>query len=222
LELSTKIKIKTSFLSPKVAKSFNKKNRSDFESAYITVLENLRDPKCLPYIPHLYIIPIITIELIPINETEAFLHTHFGNQSVDPQDITKLAFFIPIYLKRLPLKEVNFTIAHEIAHFVQNRGSVDYALENMIPTLGKGREVRIEESEKTAKREYKIFKDRFRKELMDSDKTLGKYKEQLCAGAKFMKQKDFLKYTLGDKFKDLKKMVEKKLRNSGIFRNKKE
>ena len=64
--MPSKPRIDTRFLTPSTARRFDKKDRSEFERAYGRVLENLVDPSVLPYVPALYVIPYIVVQVIVV------------------------------------------------------------------------------------------------------------------------------------------------------------
>ena len=215
--MSDQVRIDTRFLTPKVAKKFDKKSRQVFEKAYLEVLESLADPKNLPYVPTLYIFPYLLIKVIPVSTREGVLLTESAMQSIDPSDTMKLAIFASVYMKRLPFKEIVCTLAHEIVHFIAKRGSVDVTLEDVrARLLGRGYLDVHKSQEQAARKAYDLFKEPLRSRLIRSDKgiTARKYKKEVTAGAKFMKSDDFLEYILGDKYDNFEKEVIEKLKHT--------
>jgi hypothetical protein len=209
--MSIEIRIDTRFLK---FEQFKREDGRLFEKAYRKVFEKIIDLKVLPYVPTLYIFPYILVDIVPTSKEEGIRSTSFAMQSVDPSAPTeRLAIFAPVYLNKLPFQEIVYSLAHEIAHFVRRKGSVESALEEIKRKLRMGSLGMRESIEKAATETYDIFKEPFKTQLIESDRRMarGEYRK-VREGARIMKRGEFMAYILGERFPDFIKYVEEKLK----------
>lgn len=211
-KMTIDVKIDTRFLESRVAKKFDKGRRFMVEKAYRMALDHMVKPDELPYPPAVYVFPCIVRETVKTGNQR--LRRTFDNMTFpDPEDVTRLAIFTSIYtVKRLPLKWVATSMAHEFSHIIEASGSVFSGLKYTKVRMEKGYVAMVETQERAASNVYEHFKEPIKSWLQQWDKEIEKYKKTLTEGACFIEYNQFAKKVLGEKHDKFMKEAVAKLK----------
>lgn len=191
-------KIDTRFLAKKAVEEFSKQHKPKFEKAYQIALDHLANPSRLPYVPKVFIFPYL---LAKVTETSLGIArvTYFAFTTLDPDDLTKLAVFPTVYIKRLPRKGVASILAHELAHVIFKGGRVEAAWDYLPKRLLQGFVGMYKAQEANATSAYEVFNEPVKNWLLEWDQRVAQKrdKEILTKGAEYMNYDEVLDNILG-------------------------
>ncbi len=200
------------FLQEPNKSQFNSSFKQVFENAYKTVLDSVKDPADLPYIPKLYAFPFLLIKIVGLNGKQSIKLTYTAQTSVDPSDVQKLAIFIVTYLSARSYEEIGGCLAHELAHFIFLKGQVDIDPTLIMAQIQGGylQMRQVQENGEATCREK--FREPVCQWLLENDRKMrtGEIVKAIRNNAETMNYSNFLKVTLGTKYEEvINKQVEK-------------
>lgn len=204
--------VDTKFLRPSARGQFNK-NKETFEKAYKQVLDNLKDPSDLAYIPIVYVFPFVLVKEQRVDAEKVLVLRFLSVTSVDSYDVDKLGIYISTYVSELDFEDIVSCFATEIAHFVYLKGEVKVDPRLLPAHLSDGNlGIHGKQEEDQATQERALFNDPVCRwlESFDDKMRTGEPISKIKDHANTMQFGNFLEVVLGEKYAELKaKQLEK-------------
>ena len=201
------------FLRPSARGKFSK-SMETFERAYGQVLECLKTPADLAYVPTVYAFPFVLVKEQRL-DAERFLVLRFLSvTSVDPHDLDRLGIYISTYAAELDYEDIASCLATEIAHFAYLKGEVKVD-PRLLPTHPSEDDLGVndeQEKDQAVAQERALYNEPVHGwlENFDAKMKTGEPINKIKENANTMQFTNFLEAALGEKYAELKaKQLEK-------------